>query len=280
MNSYKDVQAASIGLLAESVKILKGFTIDYAVVGGWSPYLRNSSPISHPGTKDVDLLFEPAATEGKLSEVISAFFDNGYLPSAKHTFQLFKVLNVSEKPMVFNIDLLHPLETIRDSEMFVDHLDLDLPENIKLKTYKIIRSIALPSSRIIFDESLYSMHKLAGVDKETIEIPLIDEVGILMTKCESIRSSKRQRDAFDIYLAIMQAKDSNYLRQRTIELRSKYEYIDLLLKGMYDYIKNESDSDFNNRIIQYVYDNEKQYLEPNPKKIIIDFLDSTIVDSL
>ncbi len=122
MHEYEDLEAARLGLLGESVDIVASLSIQYVVVGGWAPYLRNSSPIAHPGTYDVDVLFLKGRTPGYLADVVKAFICGGYLPSAKHRFQLLRELRVGATSLVFNVDLLHPSESEHPSVEFVDHL--------------------------------------------------------------------------------------------------------------------------------------------------------------
>jgi hypothetical protein len=61
---------------------------EYIVIGGWCPYLRNTSDIKHPGTLDVDLLFREGYREGALTRSINALRQKGFVASAKHPFQL------------------------------------------------------------------------------------------------------------------------------------------------------------------------------------------------
>ena len=55
--TYSSVQDAAGGLLLDAVRVARNSKLEFCVVGGWSPYLRNATPIPHPGKKDVDLLF-------------------------------------------------------------------------------------------------------------------------------------------------------------------------------------------------------------------------------
>ncbi|GBG07359.1 hypothetical protein PAT3040_01907 [Paenibacillus agaridevorans] len=56
---YDDKLAAAEGLLGEVAEILNESKIRYVVLGGWIPYLFNSSDeYPHPGTYDVDIEVE------------------------------------------------------------------------------------------------------------------------------------------------------------------------------------------------------------------------------
>ena len=53
-----------------------------------------------------DSLFAQGATPDALDGVVRALLANRYVQSAKHQFQLLKVLIVGDQPFVFNVDLL------------------------------------------------------------------------------------------------------------------------------------------------------------------------------
>ena len=168
------------------------------VIGGWCPVLRNTSSIIHPGTLDVDVLFKESYQSGNLKRVIEKFIDSGFMPSAKHPFQLLKTQEINNKSFVFNIDLLHPKMTENKDQigMFVDHLELDVPlNNAEIKLKKMV-SIVLPNSRVLFKESLFDRF-----DMPDYSFNLVSFEGMFLTKMDSCQKQKRERDSFDIYLA-------------------------------------------------------------------------------
>jgi len=69
---FSTIPEAVRGLLGEACTIANKSNLRYAACGGWSPCLRNSGTIPHPGTKDVDLLFSQATEVGALWEVLAA----------------------------------------------------------------------------------------------------------------------------------------------------------------------------------------------------------------
>src|SRR6266566_9971104 len=108
MRSYPSLLSATKGLLGEVVQTVGPANVgDFAVIGGWSPFFLNGSPIPHPGSRDVDLLFREGRTEHSLSTVVETLLEAGYLHSAKHEFQLLRLLDVAGTTFVFNVDLLH-----------------------------------------------------------------------------------------------------------------------------------------------------------------------------
>ena len=196
---------ASRALLIEVAQILNEQSCNYVIVGGWSPYLRNNTTHAHPGTKDVDVLFSDAHARGGISAIVDSFLDRGFLVSAKHDFQLLKEVEVSGKKLVFNIDLLHPSETIDNPELFVDHFDLGIKES-DFGDDKLVRSIVLPSSQLLFKRGMWSaMPVTCQLTGRTLDVPLITEAGCLLSKCGSVGLAKRKRDAFDIFLSVKSA---------------------------------------------------------------------------
>jgi hypothetical protein len=125
--------------------------------------------------------------------------------SAKHEFQLLKVLQVGSREFVFNIDLMHPAEASSRPEMFQDILDLGISDNYDENSPKV-KSICFPSSAIIFEQNLWSMVKVAATDFDgkhfECDVPLMDEAALILSKADSVKQAKRARDAFDIYFLL------------------------------------------------------------------------------
>ena len=198
LNSIQDGARA---LLKDTALALQKFPdLQYVVIGGWCPVLRNRTALTHPGTLDVDLLFRESYISGSLSEVIRHFLSFGFAPSAKHPFQLMRVQNIRGKDFVFNIDLLHPKmqADTATSGMFVDHLDLDVPLTNEESEFKKMKSVVLPNSEILFLKSMYSQESI-----ESVPFNLVTFDGMFATKMDSCQKQKRERDAFDIYLGFL-----------------------------------------------------------------------------
>src|SRR4051794_10986144 len=106
--TYPSILAGAQGLLCDAVDLVKSTRLEFAVVGGWSPFFLNGDrQISHPGSRDVDLLFRGGAERGALAPVFDALENAGYFHSAKHEFQMLRVLEINGEKFVFNVDLLH-----------------------------------------------------------------------------------------------------------------------------------------------------------------------------
>jgi hypothetical protein len=213
---YPDLLTAAKGLLCDAVAVAQESGKEFVVIGGWSPYLLNSGVIPHPGTRDVDLLFERGSTVGELEEVVRAFLQHGYLTSAKHPFQLLRAVSVHDRDFVFNVDFLHSAEKFRSSELFVDHLLLE--DSPLLYRYQ---SIVVPMSSLLFEDCGRTTTTLEHYNPDgefiSVKIPLMNELGALLTKSESMTNPKRTRDAFDVLLAIIQARNCDELLDGIVE---------------------------------------------------------------
>ena len=64
---YDDLLSAAKALLVEVCHALNLLEVRYVVVGGWSSFLLNATEIVHPGTKDVDILFDDGDVRGSLN---------------------------------------------------------------------------------------------------------------------------------------------------------------------------------------------------------------------
>lgn len=210
-HSYASISDAARAVLCEATAIATGAGQPFVVVGGWSPLLLNSGAIVHPGTRDVDLLFERGTNQGALEDVLHAFLKNGYLSSAKHQFQILRVVRVADREFVFNVDFLHSAEVTNPEELFVDHLVLD--DGPLLYRYQ---SIVVPMSSLLFEDAGRTSIGVSAVtpagDERSVDVPLMSELGTLLTKSKSMSQAKRSRDAFDVFLAIIQARNIDDLK--------------------------------------------------------------------
>lgn len=259
MNSVKlqSINDGAKNLLKETIVELSKFDgLEYIIIGGWCPFLRNSSEITHPGTLDVDILFREGYQSKSLEDVIVAFMEVGFIPSAKHPFQLLKKQQIQDKDFIFNIDLLHPNMTV-DSEakgMFIDHLDLDVPFRGE-ETAKMM-SIVLPNSALLFDNALFDKYPLEG-----LEFNLVDFTGMFLTKMESCQKQKRERDSFDIYLAFL---NDGVDIEKIKSIAKKNIHVKKALKGFKKFLTDKSnifDSNINHFYKEYSKSPAKEILK-------------------
>jgi len=214
----------------------------YVVIGGWCPYLRKCNGYSHPGTFDVDILFEKAYEKYELSEYIIAMMSKEYYPSAKHSFQLLKKINVGAEGFIYNVDLLHPGMIKENPDLFVDHLDLDVfVDKFKGEKYKE-KSIILPGSEIIFDEILFDMYELGG-----LKFNLLTYEGMFLTKTISCQKVKRERDCYDIFLGFKSGEISS---EKIRTFCKKYSYINASVEDFIEYINNPENK-FDEKVLRF-----------------------------
>jgi hypothetical protein len=193
-------------LLRETCTILNKIDAEYIIVGGWTPFLLNTSKYAHPGTKDVDVLFRDGYVKGSLRDVFSAFFDAGFSPSAKHPFQVLKPYKIGAQSFTFNVDILHPSESLKDPDLFVDHFDFGFRTLIGSDGNLHARSIVLPSADILFNgfSDTIELSVYLNDGGPPLKANLMNLIGLIATKSESFLNTKRQRDAFDLFLAYNQ----------------------------------------------------------------------------
>jgi hypothetical protein len=245
-HNYEDVDAAVHGLLGETVRILSALKQPFIVIGGWSPVLLASGQIRHPGTRDVDVLFNGGNGRLELELVFRTFLDNGYLTSAKHPFQVIRILRVQDVPMAFNVDFLHPAAGNDGGpvdEMFVDQLDIGVPISQFVNDTYLMKSIVTPDIRFVFEDSRWVDAPFRctlpdGTDGSG-RVPVIDELGLIVSKAKTVENPKRERDAFDIALSIAQARDGAELRRLARDMEERRNGTFTLLGHIWRAVHND-----------------------------------------
>ncbi len=230
------LQDGALALLGETTDILNDNGIEYIIVGGWSPYLLNKGGFPHPGTKDVDVLFKAGAKKGELKTLIDIFLKNGFIQSAKHPFQLLKIIRINGYDFMFNVDLLHPNDQEKEPEMFVDHINFPVKESQTIQIDYSGKTIILPRSDFFFNDfSTNFVHdfELTNGKRKKIEFNLLNEAGLILSKAESVFNVKRTRDAYDILLAIHQSRDYNSTISQLSNIMREQEQIQLALQKMH-----------------------------------------------
>lgn len=207
--NFKSEQEAAKAMLIEVGNLLNQHTIDYAVIGGWIPYLFNSKPIPHPGTFDVDIVLNTALSQEQVVKALDKMVnDSGYRRAPKNAFQIYRELLVSGEPMIFHVDFLHR-KYADDSE--------DLT-----RSWGRYQSISTVGTDIIFTEKEARSERVSRNDssgsKVSANITFASEAGFLCSKGRSVGLGKRERDGFDIYLVITQSADIVKLKERCGEL--------------------------------------------------------------
>lgn len=251
---YDTVMDAATGLLGEVTGLTSSLEVPFIVMGGWCPYLRNGmEDLPHPGTKDVDLLFKNAAATDGIEAVVRTLLDAGFYMSAKHSFQLLRGLRVRQHTLWFNVDLMHPSDSTKRVE-FVDHFEFDIPESQTLQGVVKAKSIGIPESAYLFDGH-WTDHSVSGTLPNgrlyETAVPLVSPCGLVLSKCRSMMSPKRPRDAFDVYLMLRQA-DAETTVNQLASLCSQFSSLpDVLAKVCRDMADSEVSQVFNANVRQF-----------------------------
>ena len=188
----KDIIDGAKQLLRESIKIIDKSVNDIIFVGGWGPYIRHTD--RHPGTRDVDILFPEKYSKDDMVNILNRFLENGYFVSAKHDFQLCRAIKLGNQTYIYNVDLLHPTEGKMNKVDFVEIMDLDVTDGIRVKS--------LLSINIQYGSEIYSNELYESVTFEGNTFKVLDGAGIIISKLNSAHNKKRLRDIFDIYLSL------------------------------------------------------------------------------
>ncbi len=102
-------------------------------------------------------------------------------------------------------------------------------------------SIGVPGAEFLFDghvEMLDLPFVLPDGSSRTITFPLMRECGTLVTKSGTVMHSKRLRDAFDVYLAIVQARSRDGLLDACRQLNPKWEAQFIALSKLAQTVRN------------------------------------------
>jgi len=92
----------------------------------------------------------------------------------------------------------------------------------------------------VFDEHLWSPLVAAGFDAQgsyrTVNIPLLDEVALILSKTGSIQHTKRARDGFDIYY-VLRGKDRREIAASLRNLIERHDQIRDDIRLLSDWIR-------------------------------------------
>ena len=196
-------------MLLEVTSLLNRQTIDYAVIGGWIPFLFNNAPIRHPGTFDVDIVINSSLSKDAVVAALDLLVkSSGYKRAAKNAFQIYRILQVNDEDLVFHVDFLH--------RKYADDTD-DLI--IQWGRYETIEAAG---TDVIFTQKEVRIDQqdglLPGGTHVTVPVPFATEAGFLSCKGRSVGFGKRTRDAFDVFLVLDQSQNRHSLYKRCKQL--------------------------------------------------------------
>lgn len=213
-----------------------------------------AAALRHPGTRDVDILFSDE--QDSIVDAAQALLASGFHPSAKHEFQLLRPIEVANRKFVFNVDLMHQGEFRGPQDLFADIFDLGIPDAYDPTGKRWLKSILFSSSAIIFEQHLWSPIELEGRNADgasrLISIPLMDEVGLILSKVESVRQPKRPRDAFDIYF-VLSGPSARVIEAKLRIMCSKFPRVAKRISELKEWIV-ESPERFDANVQKYAVD--------------------------
>lgn len=207
--SFESEQVAAKAMLLEVGTLMNKHTIDYAVIGGWVPFLFNSDPISHPGTFDVDIVLNTALSKDSVISALDFMVDeSSYRRAPKNAFQIYKEIVVGNEPLIFHVDFLH--------RKYADDSD-DLT-----RTWGRYESIGTVGTDVIFTQKEMRSKEVYGIgvtgEAVSANIVFASEAGFLCSKARSVGLGKRERDGYDVYLLLKQSEDYDTLKKRSASL--------------------------------------------------------------
>lgn len=195
------IQKAAISLLSEVSMILKREEINYIILGGWSPYLLNTTKIIHPGTRDVDILIDRNCDSEKLNNLINSFLSAGFFLSSINEFQIYKTITIGLIPFIFQVDFLIPVNGDSDQGIM-------LPVYLtgEFDNYYEFKPISITNFDFLFSGFVTEYPLIDSASKTMSRI--LTPAGCVLTKARSIGIEKRKRDSLDIFISI--GSDANY----------------------------------------------------------------------
>jgi hypothetical protein len=231
--SFETLESAAFALLMTTCDVLNRSNVRYVIAGGWVPILLGGpAGLAHPGTRDVDVLLggdisvlynrDPDRARVVVQYALETLLDEGFRVSAKHEFQLLKEVKVGDHVFVFNVDLMHPIESQLNPSMYADIFDLGVADAYDVTGKRWIKSIAFRSSALVFQRNLIIYKTVDGVDLNqnqiSLSIPLLSPGAFVLSKSQSLRIPKRTRDAFDLFY-ILSGPQGNATQTELASLR-------------------------------------------------------------
>jgi hypothetical protein len=118
--------------------------------------------------------------------------------------------------------------------------------------------MVLPNSEVLFDENLYSEWTAFGV-----RFNLVDFTGMFITKMDSCRKQKRERDAFDLLIALKSGKiDFSKLTQ----IRRENSHVNRSLIDLAEFLRSKN---------QIFDQNVAEFMDPlseSPAELLLEAL--------
>jgi hypothetical protein len=189
--TFANDESAAFALLENAAKILHEAKVDFVIVGGWVPVLFHKHRFGHPGTYDIDVLLHSKSLEdGTFDTSADRMLEDGYLRAVKNRFQAHRILQVGNEKLVFHVDFLN---------------EKNQGEQLNLIGGKgKLQSIYTPAMEAVFKYGCFREHeKLSGVRFPSVET-------FIASKAVAAGVKKRRRDAFDIYISVIDQDEASF----------------------------------------------------------------------
>lgn len=216
-----ELTGLSKSVLLEIMTLLKGYSGQIVLVGGWVPYFllqrfQKTREFQHVGSADIDLLIDPSLIKsGAYETIVEIIEKNGYRPRK----------DKNENPIEFSFE-----RDVKGTTIHIDFLSTEYPKT--KKRHRIVqpdlKARTLRGAEIIlnhnYDEEIQG--KLPNNAEVKIKLKIADIVGSLATKAIVISERSQAKDYYDIYSLICYYKDGEiscaeetkpFLKDRDIE---------------------------------------------------------------
>ncbi|MBI4980447.1 hypothetical protein HZC30_02720 [Candidatus Woesearchaeota archaeon] len=199
----QEITELSKSVLLEIMTLLKGYSKNMVLVGGWVPYFllkrfQKDQEFKHIGSADIDLVINPELIKsGVYESIVKIIEQNGY---SQRKDKLGNPIEFSFK------------RTINGQDINIDFLSTDYPEKNK-KRHRIVqpdlKTRTLKGARIVlkhnYDEEIEGNLPNGAYVKAKIKVA--DAVGCLITKALALGGRSEAKDNYDIYTIISYYKD-------------------------------------------------------------------------
>lgn len=199
----QEITELSKSVLLEIMTLLKGYSKNIILVGGWVPYFllkrfQKDKEFKHIGSVDIDLVIDPELIKSGVYETIIKIIEkNGY---SKRRDKLGNPIEFSFK------------RTINDNDINIDFLSTDYPEKDKKRHRTVqpdLKTRTLKGARIVlkhnYEEEVEG--NLPNGAHVKVKIKIADVVGCLATKALALGGRSEAKDNYDIYTIISYYKD-------------------------------------------------------------------------
>lgn len=266
-----EITELSKSALLEIMTLLKGYSKNIVLVGGWVPYFllkrfQKDKEFKHIGSVDIDLVVDPELIKtGVYESIVKIIEKNGY------TQRKDKLGN----PIEFSFK-----RTINEKDINIDFLSADYPKKGKKRHRTVqpdLKARTLKGARIVlkhnYEEEIEG--NLPNGAHTKVKIRIANMVGCLATKALALGGRSEAKDDYDIYAIITYYKDGEkscaeeirpFLDDKDIkepldEIKNNFEKETSLGPVLVGNFMHPNDEDARNRIVIDSFMRANRFLE-------------------